>query len=111
MVDARQSTVAGLGIATLFLLLSWSKVRVLVFERTDAWCQVARKCVRFDGSTLLAAMNALCLSPQPLPQLSPSRPYSSVFNAPLIVSVVAQFAVHLYFLVQAVDLCIPYLPE
>ena len=56
-------------------------------------------------------MNALCLSPQPLPQLSPSRPYSSVFNAPLIVSVVAQFAVHLYFLVQAVDLCIPYLPE
>ena len=56
-------------------------------------------------------INALCLSPQPLPQLSPSRPYSSVFNAPLIVSVVAQFAVHLYFLVQAVDLCIPYLPE
>jgi hypothetical protein len=48
---------------------------------------------------------------QPLSQLSASRPYSSVFNAPLILSVIAQFAVHLYFLLQGVALCVPYLPE
>lgn len=67
-----QSTFVGVGIASLFLLLSWSK---------------------------------------PLQHLSPSRPHSSVFNVPLIVSVALQFIIHLYFLTQAVALCVPYLEE
>ncbi len=46
---------------------------------------------------------------QPLERLSSVRPYPTVFNAPLMLSVFLQFAVHIAVLAQCVELSFPYL--
>jgi hypothetical protein len=91
----------------LFLGGGWGLIfHTATAEATFYHCPFFR-----PDSLLLTHCCCCCLALQPLQHLSPSRPHSSVFNVPLIVSVALQFIIHLYFLTQAVALCVPYLEE
>ncbi|KAJ0981077.1 hypothetical protein J5N97_009332 [Dioscorea zingiberensis] len=48
---------------------------------------------------------------RPLQTLSPSRPHPNIFCAYVLLSLLGQFAIHLFFLISAVNLASKYMPE
>ena len=61
------------------------------------------------GGLSVAAFFLMLSWAKPMKKLAPVRPYSSVFNTPLMVSVLGQFAIHLAVLFGVVNLCLPHL--
>jgi magnesium-transporting ATPase (P-type) len=45
---------------------------------------------------------------KPIKKLAPVKPYTSVFNVPLILAIFGQFLIHLTTLIIANQLCVPY---
>lgn len=58
----------------------------------------------------ISALYLLITRSQPLNKLSAQRPFASVFTPYMFVSLLGQFAIHLYTLIMAVEMARPHQP-
>ena len=60
------------------------------------------------GGLSVAAFFLFISWAKPLKRLAPTRPYTTVFNTPLLLSIMGQWLTHTMVLMAGVSLCVPY---